>query len=65
MLISYIQIFLCLLNIFARFDEDTNAVDTQGPAYPRNTGRWWFGCRDDAPRKLQREEEADRRFILD
>ena len=38
---------------YYRFDEETSSVDRGGPAYPRNTGDWWFGCRADRPRKLQ------------
>ena len=50
---------------YFRFDEETFAVDTQGPAYPRNTGEWWFGCRRDRPRKLKRNKANSRKFILD
>lgn len=48
---------------YYRFNEETNAVDTQGQSYPRNTGQWWFGCRPDTPRKLTKAK--DQRFVLD
>ena len=50
---------------YYRFDEETFSVDRGGPAYPRNTGQWWFGCRADRPRKLTSNTNTDRRFILD
>ena len=50
---------------YYRFDEETFSVDQRGPAYPRNTGEWWFGCRPDRPRKLKTTKNHDRRFILD
>ena len=53
------------VNILFRFDEDTGSVDSGGPGYPRNTGQWWFGCRADTPRKLRKQTEEDRKFILD
>jgi len=50
---------------YYRFDEDTFAVDKNGPSYPRDTGAWWFGCRrDDSPRRL-RKKTNNRKFILD
>ena len=52
-------------HILIRFDEDTGSVDSGGPGYPRNTGQWWFGCRADTPRKLRKETQEDRKFILD
>merc|ERR1712061_901475 len=29
---------------YYRFNEDTFTVDTDGPAYPRPSTTWWFGC---------------------
>merc|ERR1719309_1898043 len=50
---------------YYRFDENTFAVDKNGPSYPRDTGAWWFGCgRDDSPRRLRKKNNS-RRFILD
>jgi len=31
-----------------RFNDDTISVDRADPAYPRDTGRWWFGCSDNS-----------------
>ncbi|KAK7869885.1 hypothetical protein R5R35_006688 [Gryllus longicercus] len=31
---------------YYRFDDRSFAVDTGSPAFPRPTGRWWFGCKE-------------------
>jgi len=31
---------------YYRWNDDTFSVDTGNPSYPRDTGFWWFGCKD-------------------
>eukprot|EP00088_Acartia_fossae_P048170 TRINITY_DN5249_c1_g1_i1.p1 TRINITY_DN5249_c1_g1~~TRINITY_DN5249_c1_g1_i1.p1 ORF type:complete len:549 (+),score=103.37 TRINITY_DN5249_c1_g1_i1:35-1648(+) len=31
---------------YYRWNDDTFSVDTGNPSYPRDTGFWWFGCKN-------------------
>jgi len=50
---------------YYRFNEDTFTVDTDGPAYPRASTTWWFGCQSASEKQTEREEKKNVRFILD
>ena len=50
---------------YYRFNEDTFTVDTDGPAYPRPSTTWWFGCQTASQKQTEREEKKNVRFILD
>jgi len=32
---------------YYRFNDRTFTIDTADPAFPRPTGKWWFGCKDE------------------
>ena len=31
----------------SRFNDKLFAIDSADPSFPRNTGKWWFGCQED------------------
>lgn len=41
---------------YYRFNDKTFSIDNGDPPYPRDTGKWWFGCGKDS--KAVKKEEG-------
>jgi hypothetical protein len=40
----------------SRFNDRTFTLDEGSPSFPRNTGKWWFGCGKEAKAVVKNKE---------